>query len=733
VTDNSVTLQLELDQALIMHRQGQLDNAERLYRSLLERVPRHFGANRYFGLLLLQKGQATAAATHLSLALQINGRDAAAHHDYGVALAALGKGSEALQALNRAIGFRRNYPEAFNNRGLILHQLGRLKEALASFDQALVLKPNYDEAMVNKGVVLFELQRIVESVTAYDMALRFNPSNVMALNNRSNALNVLGQYAKALNDSQQALSLQSAVAEAHNNQGNALSGLGRPLDAIAAYNKAIELRPDYGVAFLNRAKANITISRFAEAQPDLDRAMRLRPDAPFLFGTRLHNQMMQCQWSDYSVQIERLQNALREDKPVSPPFPMVSLPSSAADQLSVARQFVLHERLELRTKPLAAYRQHERIRIAYVSGDLREHATSYLAAGVFENHDRQRFEIFGISLRPEESSFMGQRVKAAFDRFVSVDQMNDQDVVRLMREMEIDIAVDLHGFTKNSRPAIFAARAAPLQVNWLGFPGTTGSSAFDYIIADKIVIPEGEERHYAEAIAYMPDCYQPNDLSRPALTSLPGRADAGLPEPGFVFCGFSQSFKITPDVFDVWMRLLRDCPNSVLWLLEMDPAAQANLAREATVRGVLPERLIFAPRLPLPEHLARHQLADIFLDTWPYNAHTSASDALWCGVPVLTFAGATFAGRVAASILTAAGQTDLITSSLCDYEQIAMELARDPVRLAALRTSILNARSSVPLFDIRRFTCHLENLYTQMHELKCKAQKPRQLTIVPGA
>ena len=359
-----------------------------------------------------------------------------------------------------------------------------------------------------------------------------------------------------------------------------------------------------------------------------------------------------------------------------------------------------------------------------VSADFHAHATATLMAGIFEAHDRRRLETVAISFGPDDGSAMRARLKQDFDRFLDVKSESDANIAALMRREEIDIAVDLKGYTSEARPAIFAFRPSPVQINYLGFPATMSADFMDYLLADRFIVPPEHEAFYAEKIVRLPHSYQPNDRTRPISAVTPNRAEAGLPETGFVFCCFNNSFKIVPRMFDIWMRLLREIDGSLLWLLEDNAAATANLKREAAQRGIAPERLIFAPRAKLEDHLARHRLADLFLDTLPYNAHTTASDALWTGLPVLTCMGGTFAGRVAASVLNAAGLPELVTLCLDDYEALALSLARDPARITAMKTKLVQSRETSPLFDAARFARHLESAYTTMWKRSQRGEKP---------
>jgi predicted O-linked N-acetylglucosamine transferase (SPINDLY family) len=367
---------------------------------------------------------------------------------------------------------------------------------------------------------------------------------------------------------------------------------------------------------------------------------------------------------------------------------------------------------------------HDRIRIAYLSADLHDHATAHLMAGLFEMHDKSRFETTAVSFGPDDRSDLRRRLKNSFEHFLDVRADSDQAVAELVRQREIDIAVDLKGFSQNARPGIFARRAAPVQVNYLGYPGNLGADYFDYIIADETIIPDDRRQFYSEQVVWLPDSYQANDSQRQIAATTPTREQCGLPGTGFVFCCFNNTIKIMPEMFDIWMRLLTDVDGSVLWLIDGNATASANLRREAERRGVSAARLIFAPRVALAEHLARHRNADLFLDIVPCNAHTTASDALWAGVPVLTYLGGTFAGRVAASLLKAAGLPELVATSLEQYEAMALALARDPGRLASIKEKLARNRGTCPLFNTRRFTRHIEAAYVTMWEQSQRGQRP---------
>jgi protein O-GlcNAc transferase len=492
------------------------------------------------------------------------------------------------------------------------------------------------------------------------------------------------------------------------------------------------LKSDYADAFNNRGMALQALNRFDEAVASYDKALSIKPNLEYAEGDRLHAKLHACDWSNVERECSTLISALRQEAISLNPFVILAIPSSPSDQLKCARHFVA---ASSPVCPRSLWRGqrylHDRIRIAYLSADLHDHPTAFLLAGMFEQHDKTRFETTAISFGPDYDSQTRRRLRDSFDRFVDARLQSDQDIAELVRKLEIDIAVDLKGLTRDARTNVFAKRAAPVQVNYLGYPATMGAEYIDYIIADRFVIPEDHHQFYSEQIVYLPESYQANDAKRRIGDNTPSRVEAKLPQEGFIFCSFNNSYKITPDVFDVWMRLLGGIDGSVLWLLEGNSAVRTNLHQEAAKRGVSPERLIFAPRLKVDAHLARHRLADLFLDTLPYNAHTTAADALWTGLPVLTCAGSTFAGRVAGSLLNAVGLPELITQSLQEYETLALKLARDPVLLASLREKLRRHRDSYPLFDTERLTRHIEAAYFTMWERFQRGEPPKSFAVTP--
>jgi predicted O-linked N-acetylglucosamine transferase (SPINDLY family) len=530
------------------------------------------------------------------------------------------------------------------------------------------------------------------------------------------ALNELKLHDAAIESYDKAIAIRANTMEAHFNRGLALHALKRRQSAIESYNRAIALRPDLADAYYNRGLALDELKQYEAAIESFDKAYAIKPDFEFLYGKRLNAQMAVCSWNTVEAQISHLVMKIRQNQKVTSPFAIIALSDSLPLQRQVAEAFVKHHHpVNFEFGSIPKRPRGQKIRLGYFSADFHNHATAYLMADLFEKHDRDKFELVAFSFGTVSNDEMQQRIRAAFDRFEEVRNQTVKEIAQLARGIGIDIAIDLKGFTQDARVGIFCYRVAPVQVNYLGYPGTMGADYMDYLIADKILIPEVSQVHYSEKIIYLPNSYQVN-AKRKISDKLFTRAELGLPESGFVFCCFNNNYKITPRGFDGWMRILSRVDGSVLWLLEDSPTAASNLRKEAQLRGVSPERLVFAQRMPLPEHLARHRAADLFIDTLPCNAHTTASDALWAGLPVLTCTGEAFASRVAASLLNAIGLPELITTTQEDYEALAVELATNTQRFKSIKQKLERNRLTTPLFDTKLFTQHIEEAYAQMIE-----------------
>ncbi len=748
-------MQQTFQRAMQFHQAGRLEEAESLYRQLLAKHPANARILHLLGLAAYQRGDISTAITEIRKATEADPSQADYFSNLGLVLRAQGHPQQAVAAYRTALGLAPHDAAIHNNLGSALQDLELLDEAESSYRASLELEPENPSTLFNLGNLLSQKGSPDEATRCYRLALNWMPQDADIHNNLGNVLRETGQLEDALACYREALRLQPGYPGAARHQGWLLQELGRTNEAIPCYLEATRHNHDDDVAHFNLGNALRTSGRFAEAVASYREAIRLKPDDAEMFNNMgnalrelgrlqeaidcyrhalqidpalhharahlLHQSQHACDWRELdslSTEVRRLVNEVPEAQIA--PFAFLAVPDvTAAAQRRCAENWVtgqfakygpLRERLQFSFK----HAKKMKIRLGYLSADFHEHATAYLMAEVFELHDHAHFEIVAYSYGPDDGSPMRARLNKAFEQFEDIRALTLEQAARKIHADGIDILIDLKGYTAHNRSEILALRPAPIQVNYLGYPGTMGAEFVDYLIGDPVVTPPEHAMHYTEKLVTMPHSYQPNDRHRP-LPEKPGRAACGLPEQGFVFCGFNQTFKILPDVFDIWMSLLKAVPDSVLWLLQASSdLAEQNLRREAEARGVAAERLIFAPRLPLAEHLARQQQADLLLDTLPYNAHTTASDALWMGVPVITCMGETFASRVAASLLQSVGMPELITRSLQDYQAVALQLAQQPERLQDLKARLAAHRDHAPLFDTVKFTRDLETCYQAM-------------------
>ncbi len=770
-----------LQQALALHKAGQLAPAMEVYRGLIARHPQDFDANLYLGMALTQQKETDQAIVHLRAAVAANGRSALAQCNLGVALLTAGQAEAALPALDAAIAIKPDFIEAQAKRALALYRVGRLEDALAAYDHVLARKP--DAGLLNdKGCVLRDLGRHDDAVSVFtqvlalrphDIATRMNlahaqydaqdynsagesygavlqadsrnrdaqkglllslkaaghddrlehvitdilqddPHNAVALLDLGHMLRRKKRFAEAIDVYARAAAADSANPENFFYWGMLLYDLGRYDAAAEAYSHCITLQPDNGAAYQGRAEALRRLGRAEEALVDYDRAVALLPKDSTMAITALHAQMKVCDWRGYGRVADLMARLREDDKAVLLPFPLVALPVTAQDQLLAAQRYVGNRydtHAQVWAKPDYG---HGRIRVVYVSADFHKHATLVLMAGMFEAHDKNRFEIIAVSLGRDDGSALRRRVVDAVDEFVDAQRMSDEEIIALLHARECDIIVDLKGFTMDGREGLFTGRHAPVQVAYIGYPGTCALPNIDYFIGDHVVIPPELVPFFSEKIVALPHSYQVNDSRRAVPTDIPLRADLGLPEDAFVYCSFNNSYKFTPETFAVWMRILSRVTGSVLWLLGDNELMKTNLRAAAAAQGVDPARLVFAPMVELDAHVARLGRADLFLDSLPCNAHTTASDALWAGLPVLTCPGHTFAGRVAASLLTSVDMPELIVQDMAAYEDMAVALGHDRARCAQLHTDLISRRTTAPLFDTVRTTRDIERAYEEM-------------------
>lgn len=741
--------QVLLAQAMQMLQSGRAPDAAALCRRILQSHPRIAPAHYFLGLIAAGAGRYEEAVDALRASLATDPAQPAALNNLGVALRRLKRFAEAADAFAGAVALRPDYAEAHANRGNAWRDLGRPAEALASYDQALALRPDLAEAHNGRGNALVDLQRPADALAAFDRAIALRPDHAESHSNRARALLALGDAAAALAAAERSLAANPANPEALVNRGNALAALRRRADALASFDAALRLDPRHATALANRGGVLLEANRPEDALAAYDQALaidrafaealegraiaatrarrlddaaatyarlaELAPAYPYVAGSVLHARMLCADWTGIDALQDTIRAGLAAGARVAEPFGYQGIARSEADLKACAEVFARHEfpaRAPLVTRSVPA--ADGRITIGYLCGEFREHATTILLCGVFERHRKDRFRLIAFDNGGADDSDYRRRVEAAFDEIVDISRLGDREAAEAIRQRGVDVLVNLNGYYGEHRLGVFAWRPSPVQVNYLGFPGTLGAPYVDYIVADRVVLPEASRAHYTEQVAWLPHAYQANDDQREVDPQPVTRAEFGLPDDAFVFCCFNNAYKITPGTFASWMRILQQVPRGVLWLLRDAPAVEQRLRREADALGVAPARLVFAERLPPARHLARHRVADLFLDTLPYNAHTTASDALWAGLPVLTCMGTTFPGRVAASLLQALGLPELVAGDMARYEALAVELASGPERLAALRERLAQARRSSPLFDTARTTRALEDLYASM-------------------
>ncbi|WP_175625809.1 MULTISPECIES: glycosyltransferase family 41 protein [Oxalobacteraceae] len=588
---------------------------------------------------------------------------------------------KAAEYLARLMQLEPGFIEGWYYLGKAWYEIEKFDEAIKCFDTAIGLYPNFFEAHHDKARALCSLRRLNEATQAFEIAYKLNPNSAELWTNLGWVFVQLRQFEKVIVCCSQVLRLQPKDAMALRAKGDAHFSLQQYQQAIAEYEKVLVIDADFEGAR----------------------------------GSLLYAKFMSADWSNLDHHYELMKTSIRNGKKCVTPFVMAILSNSPQEQSLATKRYTADLYPPAKMAPRKdGSKPNERIRLAYLSADYHQHATAFLMLELFKRHDRKRFDVIAISYGPDDGSQTRKELETSFDEFIDVQGKSDRQIAELLSELKIDIAIDLKGYTDDGRPGIFTYGATPIQVSYLGYPGTMGAEYFDYLIADRFLITPEDEDLYSESIVYMPDSYQVNGRNREIHQPLPTRADCGLPEQGFVFCSFNNTYKNNPTVFSVWMSLLKRVEGSVLWLLTKTGNFEDNICNEAIKRGVDPKRIIFAKNMPLPQHLARVTLSDLFLDSLPCNAHTTASDALWANVPVVTCVGTTFAGRVGQSVLNAIDMPELVTHTLAGYEQLAFELATDKNALSAVREKLRHKIQASPLFDADRFAHHLEWAYEEM-------------------
>jgi len=764
IGEASANVKQMLAHGYALHQKGFLNEAQRIYYQILNVQPSNFDALQLAGAIELEAKNYKQAVKLLSKSIKLNPNIPNIHCNLSIAYEGLGQIDNAITNYDQAIRLNPNYVEAYCDRGNALQTLKQFDAAITNYDQAIRLNPNFAEAYSNRGNALQALEKFDAAITNYDQAIRLNPNFAEAYSNRGNALQALKQLDAAMTNYDQAIRLNPNFAEAYSNRGNALQALEKFDAAITNYDQAIRLNPNFAEAYSNRGNALQALKQLDAAMTNYDHAIRLHPkfaeahfnrgrtlsalklpdsaltsylnafricpETEYLLDYLIYTKLQLCDWEDLDKLSAQFIKKITKNNKTGMPFVSLFL----SDKPNIHRQcatMYVDEKYPVNNLlgPIKEYPKNKKIRIGYFSADFHNHATMLLMAEIFEYHDKSKFELIAFSFGLDKQDQWKQRVMESFDQFINVNTKSDIEIASLSRQLAIDIAIDLKGYTEESRTSIFAHRAAPIQVSYLGYPGTMGSDYIDYIIADHIVIPEKQQEHFSEKIVYLPNSYQANISHRTVSDKIFNRQEMGLPLSAFVFCSFNNNYKITPDIFDSWMRILQAVEGSVLWIFKNNESSAKNLKKEAELRGINESRLIFASLVPVEEHLKRIQLADLFLDTNPINAHTTASDSLRVGLPLITLAGESFASRVAASLLSAVGLPELITLTPERYESLAIELGTHPEKIKSIKKKLLGNLPDSALYNSKLFTQNLERAYQLMYRHHHNKLAPEHILI----
>ena len=715
---------------IVFHGLNKLEEAIEAYNKALAIKPDYAAAYYNMGIVFQKQIKLEEAIEAYNKAIAIKPDHADAYFNMGTALKDQGKFEEAIAFYNKAIAIKPDYAAAYYNMGTILEVQNRMDEAIEAYNKALAIKLDYAEAHFQIGVVFQKQNRQEEAIEAYNKALAIKPDYADALYNMGIAFQKLDKQEEAIEAYNKALAIKPDYAAACNNMGNAIKEQNRLEEAIALYQKAISIKPDYADAYYNMGNALKDQEKLEEAIEVFNKILTIMPDHEAARVGNLYQSARICNWDNIAKEVNLIPELGISKKHV-PPFALLSL-EDAPERHQIRSKIYAKANYPQKTLPPKdrPSKRPKRIRIGYFSSDFKEHPVAYLIAKVLEQHNRDQFEVFGYSLHGSSSGEMRQRLAKSFDCFTDVQDMSDKDISLRARKDKIDIAIDLNGYTENLRTGIFAYRAAPIQISYLGYPGSMGAEFMDYIVADQHLIPPESQKHFNEEQLYLPNTYMPTDNSRELSNKEITRSELGLPDDAFVFCCFNNNYKISPNEFDIWMRLLTKVENSVLWLRQSNQFSIINIKNEAQRRNVDPSRLVFADKIPMDEHLARQRFADLFIDTFVFNAHTTAAEALWAGLPVVTKIGSGFAARVAGSLLNAVGLPELITETEEDYEALILKLATNPTKLAEIKEKLATNRLTQPLFDTDLYTRHLENGYQQAYQNYFDGNMP-QTIIVP--
>jgi len=708
-----------LEEGIALHKLGKLKEAKIIYEEILKKSSNNFEAINLLGIISLQLKDYYQAIKLIEKAININPHHHSLYNNLGAVYKELREYPNAIKNYKKAIELNNSYAEAYNNLGVVLKQTNQYEEAYKNYKKSIELKKNYPEAYNNLGNLYVAMIKYKDAIKNYKKAIELNNSYAEAYNNLGVALQQTNQYEEAYKNYTKANILDPNNPKIYNNIGLLYKGLKLHDEAILNFNKAIELEKNYYEAYINRADTYYLHAKYLLAIQDWEKLIELNPKDRILYESSIFTiKNIICDWKEYKNDILKFEDRLLERKLNTDPMHALR----CIDSLNIIKINTLDNSnigttiYNLNNSSIKNLKyKNKKIKIAYYSGDFRKHPVGHLIADLLETHNKEDFEVIGFYFDKYPDDEVTKRIKVTFDKFYYTKNVSDEDIILKSRELQVDIAIDLMGYTNNYRKNIFINQSAPLQINYLGYPGTTAHN-LDYIIADKYLIPKENQKYYFEKIIYMPDCYQPSDSKRPKYEEKNTNEEFNYSKFNFKFCCLNDSSKINPLIFNSWMQILKKTKNSTLFLLEANKYCKDNLINEFYKENISSERLIFLPKLPYQEHLIRFRSFDLFLDTFPYSAHTTANEALWSGVPLISLSGQSFQSRVSSSLLHHLTMDSLITYNIKDYKDLAIFLANNPLKFKEIKTKLINAISTSNVFDTKIYTSNLEKAYKAIYE-----------------
>jgi predicted O-linked N-acetylglucosamine transferase (SPINDLY family) len=708
---------------------GKLNNAKNSYSKAINLNNNYFIAYCNLGNVFLKTSKINDAKLNFKKAISCKSDFIGAYIGLGNALETDGDYKEAESLYEKVINIRNDIPEIYFNLGNILQKQEKFEDAIINYKNAIKLNPKFVEAYNNLGNIFQKHEKFEDAIINYKNAIKLNPKFVEAYNNLGNIHQKKAQHKKAIINYKEAIKLNTKSPETYNNLGNIFRDLGNLNESEFYLRKAIEFKPSYAKAYSNLSNTLEKMGKLDEAILANENALKYNPDYFTAEAHLLHQKRKIC---DFNIEKKNIEFCSKLDflKESIPPFITLSFIDNSEKQYLVAKSYAKENFTNSKSIKIQNFKyKKEKIKIGYFSADFYDYPSMHLIIGLLENHNRELFDIYAFSYGPNNNDWMNNRIKSAVDHFIDIRNIQSEEVVKIVNEKKIDISIDLNGYTYNSRTELFQNRLSPIQINYLGYPGTLGANFIDYIVADQITIPKNQRRFYSEKVIYLPHTYQPNDSQRKISNNKTLRSDFGLPDSFFVLCCFNNTFKISSKEYEIWIKILKKIDKSVLWLLNSNIWAKENLVKKAKKMGIDTSRIIFAEKLANSEHLARYRHADLFVDTFNYNAHTTASDALWAGLPVITKKGNQFAANVASSLLNAIDLPELITKNEQDYENLIFELATNPKKLEKIKNKLLNNKLNKPLFDTKKYTRNFENGLLQAFNLYSKGQQPQDIKV----